>query len=269
MIKSGVFAVFTLFSGLPVQGAILLFDNFNAATPNTFDLNVDIARQTGTLAPVNYVMALGPGNYGHQLQNIDSPNALLVADWQQSTSSLNTNFNGTRSAGGLRVSFDVNANPAVYGNADQTVWGALAFGASAANQLVDVNGAATHFGILFRGNGNLQAFDGGGVVGGEPAYSALAGSVMRHVEILFSDTDGNPFDGAGSTKIDVFGDVNGYASPVYTFTKTGGGYIDNYMNIQGYFRAHFDNLRIEQVPEPSALFLTGMAGLAALRRRRG
>src|SRR5213594_3375766 len=85
--------------GLPANGlaasapVVLVLDNFNANTPNTTDLNVDIGRQTGTLAPITYTMANGPGNYGHQLQNVNAPDQLLVADFPQSTSSLDFNFN--------------------------------------------------------------------------------------------------------------------------------------------------------------------------------
>src|SRR2546426_889186 len=35
-------------------GAVLLYDSFNANTSNTFDLNIDLARQTGVLAPIPY-----------------------------------------------------------------------------------------------------------------------------------------------------------------------------------------------------------------------
>lgn len=251
------------------HGVILLQDNFNAATPNTNDLNVDLARQTGTLAAVPYNLAFGPGHYAHQLQNGNAINQLLVADFGNSTSSLNFNFNGANSAGGLRISFDVDPNPAVYANGDDTIWGALNFGASGADQQVNVNGPQTHFGILFRRSNVLQAFDGNVTLTGvEPTYSSVAGAGMRHVEIFFSDTDGNPFDGVGSTQIDVYGDVNAFATPVYSFNKGAGGYANNFMNIQGLFRAHFDNLTITQIPEPASVTLAGAAGLLLLSRRR-
>src|SRR5688572_16151676 len=68
---------------------VLVNDNFNANTGNVNDLNVDIARQTGTLAPITYSLAGGPGHYGHQLQNANAQNQLLLADFPNSTSSLN------------------------------------------------------------------------------------------------------------------------------------------------------------------------------------
>src|SRR5687768_10403958 len=127
-----VFPVIVLlgcFQWAPTAAAqVRLFDNFNANTPNTNDLNVDLARQTGTLAPISYTMAFGPGHYGHQLQNVNAVDQLLVADFPNSTSSLNQNFNNALSAGGLRISFDVDSNPAVYADGNDQHWGALNIG---------------------------------------------------------------------------------------------------------------------------------------------
>src|SRR5437867_9799144 len=106
--------------GLAVNGpagsppVVLVLDNFNANTTNTTDLNVDIGRQTGALAPITYTMANGPGHYGHQLQNDNAHDQLLLADFPNSTSSLNSNFNGANSVGGLIISFDLDSMPAVY-----------------------------------------------------------------------------------------------------------------------------------------------------------
>ena len=246
---------------------VRLFDNFNANTPNTNDLNVDLGRQTGTLAPISYTMAFGPGHYGHQLQNLNAVDQLLVADFPNSTSSLNQNFNNALSAGGLRISFDVDSNPAVYADGNDQHWGALNIGMGAANQLENVNGAGNHFGVLFRRNGEIQAFDGASVVDNGSRYTALTGAVFRHVEIAFSDIDGNPFDGVGNTQIDVFGDINNFNSPIFTYVKAP-GFADNFVNLQGSFRAHIDNFEIEQVPEPGTAALFGLGLLAACGRRK-
>src|SRR6185295_20143104 len=97
-----------LVAAAPAASPVLLVrDNFDAATANVNDLNVDLARQTGTLAPLSYSLAVGPAHYGHQLQNVNAPNQLLLADFANSTVSLNLNFNAARSAGGLKISFDV------------------------------------------------------------------------------------------------------------------------------------------------------------------
>jgi hypothetical protein len=224
---------------------VLLSDNFNANTANTTDLNVDITRQTGTLAPITYTMANGPGHYGHQLQNPNALNQLLVADFANSTSSLNQNFNGANSAGGLVISFEVDGKPAVYdGGSDN--WGCINLGAAQADQMVNVNGGQAHFGILFRAAGTIQAFDGGAVVSPspEPAYTTSPGS-FHHIELVITDADGNPFDGLGDTIIEVFSDYK--PLPVWTYRKVG-GYANNYINLQGSYRAHFDNLVISQLP---------------------
>ncbi|HKX62837.1 MAG TPA: immunoglobulin domain-containing protein, partial [Verrucomicrobiae bacterium] len=245
-----------LLTGCPLLRAaptptVLLRDTFDANTANTTDLNVDLARQSGTKAPLEYSMAVGPAHYGHQLQNVNAPNQLLVADFPNSTSSLNFNFNGANSAGGLKISFDLDSVPTVYGGTPDN-WGCINLGASQTDQLVNVNGGQAHFGILFRAAGTLQAFDGAAVVSPnpEPVYTTSPAGTTNHIDLVISDADGNPFDGLGSTIIEVF--VNGGALPVWTFTKGGGGYANNYINLQGSFRAHFDNLTIAQLPANSA-----------------
>jgi hypothetical protein len=230
------------------SAVVFVLDNFNANTGNTYDLNVDIARQTGTLAPITYSMAGGSGNYGHQLQNGNAQNQLLLADFPQSTSSLNYNFNGVLAQGGLKISFDLDSMPTVYGGTPDN-WGCINLGMSQASQLANVNGAEPHFGILFRAAGTIQAFDGGSVVSPspEPVYTSNPPGTMNHIDLLIFDTDGNPFDGAGGTTIEVY--ANGGATPVYSFTKAGGGYTDNYINLQGCWRSHFDNLEVASRPE--------------------
>lgn len=225
-----------------VPPTLLLRDTFDAATANVNDLNVDLARQSGLLAPLSYTMAFGPGHYGHQLQNGNAVNQLLVADFPNSTSSLNQNFNGANSAGGLKISFDLDSVPTVYGGTPDN-WGCINLGMSAADQLANVNQGVAHFGILFRAAGTIQAFDGSAVVspGPEPVYSTRPPGTFNHIDLIITDADGNPFDGTGNTVINVY--ANGGAAPVYSFTKTG-GYANNFINVQGSFRAHFDNLEV-------------------------
>jgi len=129
---------------------VLLRDTFNAATPNTTDLNVDLARQSGTLAPLSYTMAFGAGHYGHQLQNGNALDQLLVADFPNSTASLNANFNGANSAGGIVISFDLDSMPTVYG-ATPDNWGCVNLGMSAADQMANVNQGVTFRHSLPRG----------------------------------------------------------------------------------------------------------------------
>lgn len=252
---------------------VLLTDPFTAprndagGVVNTNDLNQNIARQGGSLGPITYSLAFGPGHYGHQLGNGAAIDELLVADFPQSTSSLNQNFNGPLSQGGLRIAFDLDSLPNSYTGFGSDNWGAINLGASQADQLVDVNGPQTHFGILFRDDGRIQAFDGNVVVtpNPEPNYTAAPGG-FHHIELLITDADGNPFDGVGDTTIEAFADGSTTAS--FSYTKFG-GFTDNFINFQGSARAHFDNLVIEQLPEPGAAGVMCVAALALLRRRKG
>lgn len=228
------------------QPTVLVSDTFDANTGNTFDLNVDLARQSGVLAPVPYTMAGGPGNYGHQLQNGNAVNQLLLADFPQSTVSPNFNCNGAQSQGGLKISFDFDSMPTVYGGTPDN-WGCINLGMAAADQLANVNQGVNHFGILFRAAGTLQAFDGGAVVSpsSEPVYSTRAPGTYNHIDLVITDADGNPFDGTGNTIIEVY--ANGGPLPVWTYTKAG-GFADNFINFQGSWRAHLDNLSVVRLP---------------------
>lgn len=228
------------------QPTVLVLDTFDANTANTSDLNVDLARQSGVLAPVPYTMAVSPTHYGHQLQNPNAVNQLLLADFPNSTVSPNYNFNGAQSQGGLKISFDVDSMPTVYGGTADN-WGCINLGMAAADQLANVNQGVNHCGILFRAAGTIQAFDGGAVISPspEPVYSTRAPGTYNHIDLVITDTDGNPFDGAGNTIIEVY--ANGGPLPVWTFTKAG-GFADNYINFQGSWRAHLDNLSVVRLP---------------------
>ncbi len=122
-------------------------------------------------------------------------------------------------------------------------------------------------------NGNfIQFYDGVTLVANLLANPAGAGTMTVILDI--NDTDGNPWDGLGATTIDVT--VN--STVVGSYTKTGGGYTDNVMTMEGSanfvgFGAgehKFDNLQVfsAAVPEPSASILGGLGALALLRRRR-
>ncbi|NBV22481.1 MAG: LamG domain-containing protein [Proteobacteria bacterium] len=138
---------------------------------------------------------------------------------------LGQNFNNTLSRGGVVISFDFECNPN-----DSSQWVAVNLGLSSANQSVSVNDSSVHFGFLFRKNGQSQAFDGSTSLSNpSPAAWAATTQTNGHIDVVCSDpTDGNPFDGVGTTKIEVY--VNNSATPLYTFTKGNGGYTNNYIN---------------------------------------
>ena len=247
----------------------LFTDNFYApGNPDTANVNFNLAaRQGGSLVATGGPISYSPdGNtqVGNATGGIDGGNYLLSAFGARTA--LNHNFAGLESAGGLSVSFDFAPNSV--GNGDTTVWESIELGMSDADKLAGVNGGQTHFGILFRGNGGIQAFDGGSVVSGAETWGAGATNALNHIELLLTDpTDMNPFDGVGQTDIDVYS--NGVL--VYEFTKGGGGYADNFMNFGSTFISGADNVVVAQVvPEPAtaASLMGGLGVLLGLRRRR-
>ena len=130
------------------------------------------------------------------------------------------------------------------------------------------------------GNGNfIQFYDGSTQVANLLPFTAGGAGVFNVALTMDDPTDGNPWDGIGTTRIDVY--VNG--SLVGGYTKGGGGYTDDYLtlvggwgynNVGGYTIAThtFDNLLVEVavVPEPSTMTLVGfgLMGLLVSRRRK-
>ena len=273
-VRASGFEIFQTTPPPPPPVALLLRDDFDSNTPNSYDVNADIARQTGSLAPTPYLQGGGPTSYTHQLQNVFAPDQLLLADW--GTVAPDFNFNGANSEGGLLISFDVDPQPGVFPGRDPLDWGAISVGSSQADALTFPQDLT----VGFRGNGRMFAFDGPTLLtdlANEPIYTGSPGPGMKHIEIRISGVgDNNPFDGVGDTLIEVFSDVNGFTAPVYSFTKIG-GYADNYVSLHGInIAADFDNFEIFQIsqpgeiPEPStfALWCLGVLGLRWYRRRR-
>ncbi len=255
---------------------IVLADDFTtglAVQPqNTNDVNRNLAgRQSGHLATVAYRPSgntqLGNTGAGDKVIH-DNGNVLLAAFGGYSE--LGVNLNGAISAGGLSLKVDLAPDVSFTGGAGND-WAAINIGYSAGVAGgFPINQNSPHFGILFRENGLIQAFDGAtNLTPVEIAYNLIgSGSDMQNVELIFSDpTDFNPFDGIGVTHIVV--KVNG--EEVFEFTKGGGGYLDNYINFQSSRISHFDNLVITNttIPEPATalLALGGLAGLMMRRRR--
>ena len=231
---------------------VLLTDNFTGTgTPNTLDLNYNLAgRQTGTVAPTTYTLNPG-GNcqVGNGGEPHDGGNVLLCAFG--SNGALDRNFNNALSAGGLKMSFELDPNSH---NNTLDNWGAVTIGSAQADRNTFVVSGTSHFGILFRANGRIQAFDGGTVVSGatEPNWlpdGDYSGQLHRITLIMTGPGDGNPFDGSGDTLIEVF--VDGGSTPVFSYTKTG-GYADNYINFQNSYIGDFENLVISQLSPPPA-----------------
>ena len=227
---------------------VLLTDSLDGTgSPDTMNLNFNLpAREGGSLTPVSWDRN-GNVQVGNTGEPHDSGNVLLCAFGGDGA--LLYDFNQARSAGGLKISFDLDSNSHTdYG--DTTTWGAVNLGMSFGDRHIFVNGGNPHFGILFRANGGVQAFDGGTVVaGGNWAADGNYSGQLHHFDIVLTGPgDGNPFDGSGHTQIDVYAD--NAATPFLTWTKSG-GYSDNFINFAGDHIVDFDNVSITQLDAPA------------------
>lgn len=266
-------------AAMPASAGLLFSDNFtgtdhtnNAGNDPNFNL---AGRQGGSLATIHYTTNGGNVQVGNDV-TLRTPPGPVDGDYLLTAFngkiSPDQNFNGVLSQGGLQVSFKV--SPEL--NPNSTDWSEINLGAASADRLAGVNQGVTHLGILFRSNGGLQAFDGGTNVapGGEGSYgpTGLGGNqnAFYAIRITMTDpTDGNPFDGVGQTDVNVYSElVNGGTTPVFTYSKTGGGYTDNFLTFSSIHIGGFDDLTVTQgVPEPTSFALCLMGGLAILSRR--
>ena len=256
------------------------FDGFDTA--NSLDINSGIGspRQGGAGIPTSWVSNGGSGNYHDQ---IASGQLLLAGDSFIANgialASPNQNFSGLTGGGdaiGTKIEYVV--QPGTFDAAGRYTESAITIGSP--TTLVASQTAGANFSLRFVedvafGNGAfLQLADGSTLVGNLIANPA--GYAPMFVELFMSDTDGNPWDGIGGTKIDI--SING--TPTASYTKGGGGYTANYLTLEG--SANFVNFGLEThfydsltvftsaVPEPSSIALAGlgMAGLLIFRRRK-
>ncbi len=246
------------FSNRAVGLQALFTDNFYApSNPSTMDLNFNAAaRQGGSLVQSGGTIpwvAVANTQVGNTTGAVDAGNYLLTA-FGTGNAALNHNFNGAETAGGISISFDLAPN---IGAQAADNWSGIALGQASADKSGAVNGPHAHFGLLFRGNGQLQAFDGAtNLTPVEPTlgYSAVTAQ-LQHFELLITDSiDANPFNGSGETRIEVF--ANGVSR--YVYTKTGGGYANNFLNFQSSHIGGVDNLtiaRLNATPAPPVFSL--------------
>lgn len=260
-------------------------DGFDTSA-NTLDINFEYNLRQGG-APVPYVANVlnQASDYHQQLIGPTAPSdRLLLAGDGGSPAPLNTlvspnyNFAGPFAGGilGKRVTLSMDVGAVVLGAPTSFVQAGISIGGNSA--LLAADDSAAHFGVRFiedkfAGNLNfIQLFDGNQIVGNLLPNPADAGWLDLDLQIN-DPADGNPWDGVGSTRIEVY--VNN--SLVGSYTKGGGGYTGNYLtlegspNLNGFGLAthHFDSLTVwaSPVPEPSALGLLGAALAARLMAR--
>ena len=239
----------------------------------------------------NAVSPTQPTNYHEQIQGnklllagdamIGTFNANPLLDtFGLSLVALNKNFNGLTTAafadgvvaqvGQLTVSLDAMTNAAAgtYGYAGITVGGSA---------VAAVASGTVGFSVRFIednnfGNGNfIQLYDGSTLI--QNLLPNPAGAGLMDVDMYFSDSDNNPWDGIGGTTISVFVNDIQVGS---TFTKGGGGFGNNYISFEGSddkvthnIGIHtIDSVTIAAVPEPASALLIGFGVLGLLSRRR-
>lgn len=211
-----------------------------AVTAASLDVNFEHAsRQSGVLSPVNYAQSPAGADFRHQLDNF--PDQLLLAGDGGAIGMVSPNYNFKNPVGAgipAKVSFQLQMNG--YAGSAYTTAG---FSLGSSSTLTGAQDAASHFGIrftrddLFGAGGVIQFFDGAGQVGVNYAFPGGIdpGAAIFEVSVTFSDpSDGNPWNGVGSSDISVF--VNG--ALVGSYSKGGGGYTDNFMTLESGFGAN-------------------------------
>lgn len=259
----------------------IFFDSFDV-TAGSVNLSSEAGspRQGGPLVPVPYLQNVS--DYHTQL--LGAGPLQLAGDGGfpapgQTMASPNYNFVGDAGGGlilGKCLTLTMDVGAFVGGDATSYVTAGVSVGASAG--LTADDSVAPHFGVRFvednfGGAGSFaQFFDGATLVGNSIAHPAGSGPIDLRLDI-YDAVDGNPWDGVGSTTIDV--SVNG--SPIFSYTKGGGGYTSNFVTMMGTpdfagfdLATHtFENLTIyaAPVPEPTGIVLVIAGVLAGTARR--
>lgn len=273
---------------LHAQYTPVFYDGF-ASSVDSFNINSDVAaRQSGVLAPVSYVANTvdSTNDYHHQVFSATTspPQALQLAgdaaaDFLTGApvfaynmmASPNYNFKGTAAGGivGKRITFDLNVGVVASPNPSNQSYLTAGITIGSSTTLVDTDDQRATMGLqtsgpffslrfvedTFGAVGDdryfLQAFDGIDPVSFRANHLGGAGSLSVQLDI--DDLgDGNPFDGSGSTTIDV--SVNG--AELLSFTRPAGGYADNFITLWGgrdlttqNIATHlFDNLTVFAAP---------------------
>ena len=178
---------------------VLLSDNFLVSS-NSQNVNQQLAsRQTGPLAPSQYVGWSGSYQVGNTNTDVGQPggatngNLLLL---ENSASVYNNLPIGSVATGPLTVQFNMYLQGSNNPSTDPTTWGACTL--RAAGTTFPVAGTG-EFGFLQRANGGLQVFNNGGNIA-PSAWDTANFATNSLWTLVFSDTNGtgSAFNGNGS-----------------------------------------------------------------------
>jgi len=223
-----------LFMGYAVRADNLWFLDTFTVSAGSIDVNFEYnaaGRQSGGLAPLTYTEADAGQwwDFASQVGNSANSNALLLtaADFNPGTQGrVSPDFNlkatGTNRIGLQVITFTNGA-----------AWEAINFGANSAGRNQFVNAGNAGFGILFQNDGLFQAFHNSAAIG-SGAYTdtnAVPGRTNSIVIEVYDTSDGDPWNGVGSTMIDCYAD--GGIVPFFSYTNSP-GYTNNYITVQGF-----------------------------------
>ncbi len=249
--------VFNILSGSEIPYGAFEFDSqaftvdaqINLGSRGDFDrlLQLSVLESDGSVATVDLGLSLSDDQpypfmdvYGSPLSDIDTEN-----------------LNGNLADGGLR--YQASILPVASGHDDLTDWQSLIIGSS--SSAVAVNGATPHYGVLFRGNGLLEIWDGSTMVTSSPSYAdgADLSGELHLINLLATGNDGNPFDGSGASVIDVYSALS--STSLHTFEKADPGYTDNFFNESANGGGALNDLRVTRISDGTA-FAYGSQELA-------
>jgi hypothetical protein len=250
-------------AGTSSAATLLYSEDFNnEATPN---YNSGTTPETNFGASIGVLQSSGTGQGG---------NAGNTA-WQFSTGGLTGGQRGLRfgsspgfnwatgpigalivADGGFSVSYDFDL--AGLGTDDD--WMSVRVGNGAEN--IDVNNANVDYGVLTRGDGRMQTFEGGGPTLDVTNLGTASARAIHRFTLQYAFTS----FAVGST-VNFTGLVDGV--PIGTDTFTWNGTDDVKIFLGGRVNGSLiDNVQVSTIPEPSAALLSGLAILALARRRR-
>lgn len=250
--------LFGLPSGASAAATLLYSEDFNNITGN---YNAGVSPETnvggiGLLQSSGAVQASNPAGTAWQFSSGGlggGQNGLRFGASPGYNWATGTNAALILAAGGFTVSYDFDLAGASANAAD---WMSVRVGNSGEN--IPVNDANVDFGVLTRGNGAMQTFEGTNA----NEFGTPGAAAPHNFSLVYAFTS----FAQGST-VNFTGFVDGVQIGTDTFTWNGTDDVKIFFGgrVQG---SLIDNIQIATIPEPSAALLSALGGLALVRRRR-